>query len=257
MSLRDILVISFISLCLFAQGCRSTDGQIKKADKDAADIIGQYQKEALGKTEKFVSELMNGKAPITPETAIHLERVLGSPASYWNSRESAYREWLARQSEAQELGAQVEWAANFPLTQMVELGWLAQPRDPSEKAGALLDYFGIATPKEWHAVWGDALPQVAFRQSTSYEVDRYALSAWLRRGEAAAQEMKCSPFDRQAFEAALVQARALTTEAPAVFQPELTAACCATGVALVFTPDLPRTRVSAAVRWIKIGRAHV
>ena len=55
--------------------------------KRAIDALGMNQTQfaaRLGKSEKFVSEVINGKAPITPETAIHFERVLGTPASFWN-----------------------------------------------------------------------------------------------------------------------------------------------------------------------------
>lgn len=212
----------------------------------------------LGKTDKYVSELMNGKAPITPETAIHLERVLGTPASYWNNRERTYREWLARQKAAQELVAQTEWAASFPVAQMAKYGWIEQrPRGP-ERVAELLEFFGIATPREWTTVWGGTrLPAVAFRQSKSSEVDQFALSAWLRYGELQAQRMVCAEYDKDIFEKSLAKARQLTVEEPDVFQPALMDLCCRAGVALVFTPDLPNTRVHAAVRWVSPRRALI
>ena len=51
--------------------------------------------ERLGYTTKHVSQLVNGKAPITEETAIKLERVLGSTTGFWLNREAQYREQLA------------------------------------------------------------------------------------------------------------------------------------------------------------------
>jgi HTH-type transcriptional regulator / antitoxin HigA len=47
---------------------------------------------------KTINEIIKGKAAITPETALQLERVLGVPASFWNSLERNYREHLARQT---------------------------------------------------------------------------------------------------------------------------------------------------------------
>lgn len=212
----------------------------------------------LGKTDKFVSELINGKAPITPETAIHLERVLGTPASYWNNRERTYREWLARQKATEELATQTEWAACFPVGQMAKYGWIEQrPRGP-ELVAEILQFFGIATPREWTRVWGGTrLPAVAFRQSKSYQVDQFALSVWLRHGEVQAQRMACAEYDRDVFKQSLVEARQLTIEEPEVFQPALVDLCCRAGVALVFTPDLPKTRVHAAARWVTPRRALV
>ena len=47
--------------------------------------------ERTGRPKKTINEIINGKAAITPETALQLERVLGIPASFWNNRERRYR----------------------------------------------------------------------------------------------------------------------------------------------------------------------
>ncbi len=55
--------------------------------------------ERLGYTTKDISLLINGKAPINEETALRLERVLGSTVGFWLSREAQYRTALARIEE--------------------------------------------------------------------------------------------------------------------------------------------------------------
>jgi HTH-type transcriptional regulator/antitoxin HigA len=45
-----------------------------------------------GYTTKHIGLLINGKASITDETAIRLERVIGSTARFWLAREGQYRE---------------------------------------------------------------------------------------------------------------------------------------------------------------------
>lgn len=52
-----------------------------------------------GRPEQHINEMVAGKAPITPEMAIQLERSLGAPASFWNNRDARYRKHLARQAE--------------------------------------------------------------------------------------------------------------------------------------------------------------
>ena len=44
----------------------------------------------LGYTEKHVSQLLNGKAPLTMDAAVRLERVLGSTAEFWLALEANY-----------------------------------------------------------------------------------------------------------------------------------------------------------------------
>ena len=48
--------------------------------------------ERTGCPRKTIDEIVRGRAAITPETALQLERVLGVPASFWSARESQYRE---------------------------------------------------------------------------------------------------------------------------------------------------------------------
>ena len=49
-----------------------------------------------GYTTKHVSRLVQGKAVITEDTALRLERVLGGSAEFWLSREAKYREAIKR-----------------------------------------------------------------------------------------------------------------------------------------------------------------
>ena len=67
---------------------------------DLLEEIGWSQVEfaqRCGYTTKHVSHLINGKASLTEDTALKLERVLGSNARFWMTREAQYRELAARQ----------------------------------------------------------------------------------------------------------------------------------------------------------------
>ena len=44
-----------------------------------------------GFTDKHISEIINGKAPITPQTAIMLERILDIKAQIWLKLETEYQ----------------------------------------------------------------------------------------------------------------------------------------------------------------------
>jgi len=55
--------------------------------------------ERTGCPKKTIEELIKGKAPITPEMSLELERILGVPPFFWNNRERRYRENLSRKEE--------------------------------------------------------------------------------------------------------------------------------------------------------------
>ena len=47
--------------------------------------------ERMGYTEKHISLLINGRAPLTEETAFKLEKVTEIPAGFWLMREVHFR----------------------------------------------------------------------------------------------------------------------------------------------------------------------
>lgn len=50
----------------------------------------------LGYSKKAVNEVIQAKSALTPDFALALERVFGTPAHVWNRAEQLYREYLAR-----------------------------------------------------------------------------------------------------------------------------------------------------------------
>ena len=54
-----------------------------------------------GRSPKLISEIIAGKAPIEPKTALQFERVLGVDAGIWLGIESDYRLHLERKTKTQ------------------------------------------------------------------------------------------------------------------------------------------------------------
>jgi addiction module HigA family antidote len=226
--------------------------------QETIQAIGMTQvelAERMGLTTKTINFIMKGNGPITPETALQLERVLGTPASFWNSRERQYREALARQLEHKELASQVKWLERFPFAAMARLGWVPRLRDKISRIRALLDFFGVANPQQWDAVW--AKTDVAFRASVAFQKKPGAVAAWLRKGELDAQKIETAPFDEGKFRRAVDLARSLTKETPEVFEPALRNHCAAVGVAWVLVPELPGTHTHGATRWLTPTKALI
>src|ERR1051325_2707454 len=67
-----------------------------------------------GLTPKTISEICNGKAPITPQTALALEKVLQRPARFWLNLQRQYDEAEARQQDLAKFAQWVDWARKFP-----------------------------------------------------------------------------------------------------------------------------------------------
>src|SRR2546423_14723132 len=120
--------------------------------------------ERTGRPTKTINEIVKGKAAITPETALQLERVLGVPASFWNNLEQNYRTALARAAERSRLEKQLGFLAHFPVKDMTKRNWLRPCDTAVEQLSELLNYFGVASPKAWHTHWEPIQPGASFRR---------------------------------------------------------------------------------------------
>jgi len=205
--------------------------------------------ERLGMTTKAISQLMTGKMGLSQDTALKLERVVGVDASFWNNLESHYKEWQARKAEAERLEEQRSFLKSFPYKEMVKRGWLQDASTVAEKLRELLNFFQVADPDAWQQHWGNAR-LAAFRKTNAKNVSEYATAAWLRAGEVAAEQIEISAYNSRKFRNALDVIRELIPDPPADFSAQMMMLCAQAGVALVLMPQMPKTGISGATRWV-------
>ncbi len=223
---------------------------------DLLDEQGMTQTELaqrMGRPLKTVNQIVNGKAAITAETALQLEKIFETPATYWLNHESQYRAYLARRREEDGYTAWYDWLDQMPIRELKKLGILSDLRNRDENKKVLLrellQFFGVASPNEWQIIYGQM--HTAYRRSMPDRSDPYATAAWLRLGELQSRSLACDRFDRIRFVGALQRIRAMTTLPPEQFEPAMREECAASGVALILTPAIARARVSGAARWLR------
>ncbi|MCY4256043.1 MAG: helix-turn-helix domain-containing protein [Gammaproteobacteria bacterium] len=120
-------------------------------------------------TPKHVSLLVNGKAPITEDTAFRLERVLGGSARFWLSREANYREAIAREDEQASLRGQEKWLREVPLAHMIKCKWVDKTSDKASQVAECLSFFGVASVDAWRRKYEEPVALAAFKSSSKYE----------------------------------------------------------------------------------------
>ena len=210
----------------------------------------------IGRPVKTINEIAQGKAAITPETALQLERALGISAEFWNAREAHYRASLATQAETHRLSTQLAWLKQVPVRAMIKLGWINDEENKIDVLRNVLNFFGIAAIEQFDNVF--LQPQVRFRKANSFESDQVALAAWLRKGEIEAQSIVCASYTEDHFRLVLQSVRELTRLNDFNEAIETLQECCAeAGVAVVIVPELPGARVSGATRWLSPHRAII
>lgn len=208
-----------------------------------------------GMAEKTISQIINGIAPISYETAGKLELVTGVPASFWNRRELSYREWLTRREEKHRLASDKEWLSEIPLNTLVERGFIEKTEDDSDMVRRALMFFGVSSVESWRNTWMQ--PSAQYRGKEVQEKYPGYVAAWLRMGEIQAEELDCQPFDAREFRRILVQVRALTMVAASKWRKDLSSLCATAGVCVVLTKEIPRSSLSGAARWITKDRALI
>ncbi|MCC5661427.1 helix-turn-helix domain-containing protein [Nostoc sp. XA010] len=215
--------------------------------------------ERLGYTTKHISQLINGKAPINEETALKLERVLGSTTAFWLSREAQYRAGLARIEEENRLKGWTSWLDELPVKELMNQGVIPKCHLTAKNKPALvkklLQFFGVASPEDWQNYYVGM--EVAFRRTRQEQSDIGAISAWLRLGEIEAEKRDCSKYSKPKFEKAVQEIRSLTVLPQEEFEPQIQQLCQEAGVVLVLVPSIKRSHVSGVARWLNPHKALI
>ena len=121
--------------------------------------------ERIGKTPGKVNDLISGKAPITVNTALQLEKVLGIDTQFWLNREANYREKLARIEQEEFLEQCIYWVNEQPLKELHEYGFLSSKKASSELVEECLKFYGVTSPTEWRHLYIDKYVGTDFRKS--------------------------------------------------------------------------------------------
>jgi HTH-type transcriptional regulator / antitoxin HigA len=206
-----------------------------------------------GLTPKTISEICNGKAPLTPTTALALEKVLRRPAHFWLNLQRQYDEAEARNRELRKSALWTDWARKFPLKDMKRLRF-SLPAGRSD-VDALLTFLGVSSPESWDAVW--TASNVAYRQTRKFAQSAEAISAWVRETELTAEQMETAPFDEARLRASIGELRRLTREkADSILSP-VQSICAGFGVAVVLVPELPHCGISGSAQWLSDKKALI
>lgn len=199
-----------------------------------------------GLTPKTISEICNGKAPITPTTSLAFEKAFQRPAQFWLGMQTSYDEAEARSRARVRSSEWTEWANSFPLKEMKKLNF-SLPEGTSD-VESILGFFGVVSPASWASVW-NAIP-VSYRQNGRFSIEQQAVAAWVRETEIVARGLDLAPFNKQRLLSVLPTLRRLTRSPADQIMDPVQNLCAACGVAVVWVPELKGTRISGCARWL-------
>jgi len=224
-------------------------GATLKESINAKGISQTQLAQRTGLAEKTISQIINGIAPISHDTAGKLELVTGVPAKFWNRRELGYREALSLRKELEALARNKAWLKEIPLNELVDRGFVERSEDTGTLVHSALRFFGVGSVDAWRET--RLTPAVQYRSNKAKEKHPGFVAAWLRMGELQAEAIDCESFNGQEFRRLLQQeVRELTTTSARVWYTRLPELCAQGGVAVVLTKEIPNAAVSGAARWL-------
>ena len=219
-------------------------GETLREELEVANISQVELMQRTGISEKHISQIINGEASITPDTAIKLERSLGVPAEFWANLQKNYDITVARIESESRLAKEINETKKFNCyDELITLDCIKVAKTWKEKTENLLNFFGVDSLAY--------LPQteaVAFRQARG-KFDERSLAAWLRCGEIEASKVEVGPFNKTRVREIIPEIKKLTL-LPEGFGKRLQELCATAGIVVVFTPYFKRTRVNGSTRWI-------
>lgn len=201
--------------------------------------------ERTGLSEKHISQIVNGEASITVETALLLENALGGNAAFWLNIEKNFQETKARVEKNASLSNETHLLIKYPYLELVKRGFVEQTSNSLKKVENLWKFFGVNSLSQI------ALTEaVAFRKREHENIKSESIAAWLRCGEIEAKRLVLPEFSKTKLREVLNDLKGLTLQPVEVFSVEAKEKLSEAGVALVYVKHFPGTGVSGAVRWI-------
>jgi HTH-type transcriptional regulator/antitoxin HigA len=216
--------------------------------RENMEFLGMNQIELatrLDITQKHLSNILNGNAPITYDTAIKLESVIGPSAEFWMNLESNYQLNKARLKKKEELEADLRVLKEIPYKDMSGFGWVKETSDRTERVYNCREFFGVAELSSIKPTYG-----VLFRkQKHIKEISDLGVLAWIRKAELEGISVEVDKFNKRKLESLIPTFRQLTMKDPKDFYPEMKKLCAECGIALVLVEALPKTYICGATMW--------
>ncbi len=214
--------------------------------KEQLEERGMTQKEfsiRMDMSEKHISKLVNGEVQLTPDVAMRLEIVLGTPAGFWNRLEAIYREKLIRVKVENEIDCDKEIAKKIPYNEMAQNGWVPEAKSITDKVMNLRKYFEVVSLDK---IGDMQLSRIACYRLAEADRKSYSLMAWAQQARIEARNLDIEFINVKKLKEKLTDIQSMTltdVESAIPHIQEILATC---GVALVFLPQIGKNVLHGA-----------
>lgn len=216
--------------------------------KETMEVLNMNQVELatrLGITPKHLGDILKGNAPITYETALKLELVIGPSAEFWMNLETNYQLDKARLEKEAEMSIDLDILRDIPYNDLSKLGWVEKTNDKNQRVKNSRKLYRVANLSAIETSYS-----VAFRlNKAKRNISDYGVLAWLAQAEIKGENVEVESLNRIKLKNLIPEFRRLTLEQPEVFYDKMKSLCASCGIALVLVESLPKTYICGATIW--------
>ena len=226
-------------------------GGILREELDARGWTQSEFAEIIDRPIQAVSEILNAKKEITPETAISFSEALGTSAEFWLNLQMAYKLHLQRVSATSQdmtpVARRARLRGRLPLAEVRSRGWIPDSTDLDVTEAAvceLLEVPSLDDPCQF---------LIAARRSNTDEPVSDKQVAWLGHVRQMAEKQDVGEYNRSALESLAADLPRAAQAGPDVL-PRLPGLLGECGVCLVFAEGLRGGKLDGAVTVLRDER---
>lgn len=222
---------------------------------DDMEITQDEFAKRLDLTAKHLSDIVNGKAKITPDIAKKLSLMLNTSVEMWLNLQTKYDIKHAEITAQKETDEQVEIARLMDYQFFVENALIPTVKDQRAKVTQLCNFFKISNLKVL------LRPDLSanFRSTSNAQTDKNIINAnaWLETTIKIGKEKNISEYNSIKLKSHLPEIRKMTLQDPSQFAPRLEKIFAECGVAFVLLPKMKNAKINGVVKWLTNTKALV
>jgi HTH-type transcriptional regulator/antitoxin HigA len=208
----------------------------------------------IGLSKKAINEIVNGKGPITQNTAFGLSKVFSVSPEVWINLQNNYDLALARKEEEKRLEQEAEeYIPAFRETyqELAKKGFVETYTWTKRNMLIITENLQRFFSVDSLGFVSSSTMEFAFRKYNKKSLNNYTLAAWVQLGKLQAKLIETKSFDKDRLKAHLPTIKALCREDWRRYVPELEKLLAKCGVVLVLAPRLKNAPVQGATHWIE------
>ena len=226
----------------FAPARVPAPGRILSRELEARGWTQKDLAEIINRPEQSISQIINAKKQITPETAKELSEAFETSAEFWLNLETNYQLHQARKIKTDKaIKRRARLFELAPVPELVKRGWIERKEKLDELERELCHFFGISSIDETPAVLAN------LRHSQHRGPEESSLAAWVRQVERLANEEALPPYSQDAFPNLIDDLLEVSASLDSLHRvPQILGAY---GVHFVILPHLSKTYLDGAAFW--------